>query len=129
MPRKIIASTSLKRARIPDPSSPETDPFISPFLDRIPDKSSNVWFEESKIEPKRTIDPTLDNQLEISNHFTSLGWGRMISRSGVYYPSLVKEFYPNMTQKNNKDLIIVETIVKRVNITLDQTLFSHITSF
>ncbi|KAI5653137.1 hypothetical protein M9H77_30324 [Catharanthus roseus] len=33
-----------------------------------------------------------------------------------------------MTQKNNKDLITVKTIVEGVNITLDQTLLAHIAS-
>ncbi|KAI5649268.1 hypothetical protein M9H77_35273 [Catharanthus roseus] len=51
-----------------------------------------------------------------------------ISRSGVYYPSLGKEFYINMTQKNNKDLITVKTTVMEVNITLDRTLLAHVTS-
>ncbi|KAI5663682.1 hypothetical protein M9H77_23005 [Catharanthus roseus] len=50
----------------------------------------------------------------------------MISRSGVYETLLVKEFYTNITQKNNKDLINIKTTAKGVNITLDRTLFSQI---
>ncbi|KAI5657881.1 hypothetical protein M9H77_26674 [Catharanthus roseus] len=37
----------------------------------------------------------------------------MITRSGVYYSSLVKDFYTNITQKNNKDLITIKTTVNR----------------
>ncbi|KAI5664757.1 hypothetical protein M9H77_24080 [Catharanthus roseus] len=49
----------------------------------------------------------------------------MISRSGIYYPSLVKEFYTNITQKKNKHLININTTVKEVNITLVRTLLGH----
>ncbi|KAI5658179.1 hypothetical protein M9H77_26972 [Catharanthus roseus] len=125
MPRKTAASASSRRARIVDPSSLETDPLILSFIDQITDKSNTAWFEtrkKSRIELEQTIDPTLDSQLEISNLFTSLGWGRMISRSSVYYPSLVKEFYIYMTKKNNKDLITIKNTVKGVNITIDRTL-------
>ncbi|KAI5673601.1 hypothetical protein M9H77_13965 [Catharanthus roseus] len=114
MPRKTV--TSSKRAQIIDPSSLETDPFIPPFPNRI---------TGNRIELERTLDPTMDNQIEISKLFTSLGWGRMISRSGIYYPSLVKEFYTNITQKNKKDLINIKTTVKGVNITLDHTLLTY----
>lgn len=52
----------------------------------------------------------------------------MITRSRVYYPSLIKEFYTHITKKNNKVLINIKTIVKVVNIDIDRTLLSHITS-
>ncbi|KAI5668919.1 hypothetical protein M9H77_18772 [Catharanthus roseus] len=52
----------------------------------------------------------------------------MISRSGVYYSSLVKEFLHQHYSKDNKDLITVKTTVKGVNVTLDRTLLSHIAS-
>ncbi|KAI5648418.1 hypothetical protein M9H77_34423 [Catharanthus roseus] len=52
----------------------------------------------------------------------------MISRSGIYYPLLVKDFYTNMTQKNNKDLITVKITIKGVNITLERALLAHISS-
>ncbi|KAI5676880.1 hypothetical protein M9H77_07830 [Catharanthus roseus] len=77
MSRKTTASASSRRARIADLSSPEINLLIPPFPDRITDKLNKTWFEmrkKSRIGPERTIDPTLDNQLEISNLFMSLGW-------------------------------------------------------
>ncbi|KAI5654021.1 hypothetical protein M9H77_31208 [Catharanthus roseus] len=129
MPIKTIASS--KRARITDPSSLETDPHIPSFPVPITHKSNKAWFEtrkKTRIELEQTIDPTLDNQLEISNLFTTLWSSRTISKSGIYYSLLVKEFYTNITQKNNKDLINIKTTVKGVNITLDRTLHAHIAS-
>ncbi|KAI5677891.1 hypothetical protein M9H77_08841 [Catharanthus roseus] len=117
IPRKT--TVSLKRARITNPSSLETNPLIFPFPDSITD---------NRIKLKQTLDPTLDNELEIFNLFASLGWGRMNPKSGVYYSLLVKDVYTNITQKNNKDLINIKTTVKGVHITLDRTLLANISS-
>lgn len=52
----------------------------------------------------------------------------MISRCGTFYPSLVKEFYYNIIQKNNKDLATIRTTVKGIPISIDQVLLSCIAS-
>ncbi|KAI5680924.1 hypothetical protein M9H77_02151 [Catharanthus roseus] len=72
---------------------------------------------------KRTIASASSKRAQITNPSSP-----KIDPSGVYCPSLVKEFYTNITQKNNKDLITSKTTIKRVNITLDRTLFPHIAS-
>lgn len=108
MPCKTTIFSSSKSVRIVDPSCPEDNPPIPPFSDRITDRLNRVMYEKKKnnqIEPERTLDPIFENQLEISILFMGLRWVRMITRSGVYYSSLVQEFYTNITQKNNKDLI------------------------
>lgn len=67
MPRQTGASYSSKRARIADPSSPENDPPIPPFLDILIDRSNRDLYNKKKdnrIERERTLDPIFDNQLE-----------------------------------------------------------------
>lgn len=74
------------------------------------------------------LHPIFDNQLEISNLFKGLGWGRMITRSGVYTPIRLKSSIQILLRKNNKDLISIKNTVKGVNINLDRTFLSHIAS-
>lgn len=52
----------------------------------------------------------------------------MIRRSGAYYLSLVKEFYTNMAQETNKDVLIVQTTVKGFLISFDLAFLSQIAS-
>lgn len=121
MPGKAATSSFSQRARIADLNSSKIF-LTSPSSDRITDRSNRAWYEKKKnnsIKPERTFDLIFDTQLEISNLFAYVRWGSMIIRSGADYPSLGKDFYSNITQKNNKDLINIKTTVKGVDINLD----------
>ena len=88
---------------------------------RLISESAKKWYEErehSGMVIERTLSEELDNQLSVSSIFQNMGWERLINLSGIYYPTLVKEFFANMRDKNAVTSRVIYTQVKGVDITL-----------
>ena len=75
---------------------------------------------------ERIVDPLVDEQFEITRAFQTLGWDSLLHLSGVYYPGLVREFYANIVNKNDKKSREIQSYVKGVHILVTEGLISDL---
>ena len=75
---------------------------------------------------ERIVDPLVDEQFKITHAFETFGWESFLHLSGMYYPGLVKEFYANIENKNDKKSREIQSFVKGVNILVTEGLLSDL---
>ncbi|KAI5677231.1 hypothetical protein M9H77_08181 [Catharanthus roseus] len=79
-----------------------------------------------KIIAEKSFDESVIDHFKLEAPFRGLGWVPLICISGEHYPDLVQEFHANMTQKTDKDLQTIISIVKVVRIVLDRECLAFI---
>ena len=72
---------------------------------RFSSKENAKWYARKRIDTvvvEKTLSADLDESFKIRHAYNTLGWGRLLELSGLYYPELVRQFYANIINKGNK---------------------------
>ncbi|CAH9123183.1 unnamed protein product [Cuscuta epithymum] len=94
----------------------------SSSVPRFTSPENEAWYEQRKkwkIVVEKTVHPEIDALYRLSNAFDKLGWAVMLTLTGAYYPTLVREFYANIERKMDPFGDIVST-VKGTKITISK---------
>ena len=111
------------------PPPPEGDPPASPPRaaaapsrgrnpsrgSRFTSKANQDWYNKrkgTKLIVEKTIDPEIEQQVQVGQYFNRLGWDPVMNMSGPFYPGLVKEFYANIGEKDTLQLWNIDTSVR-----------------
>ena len=85
------------------------------------------WFrkrEKFEFVVEKMIHPEVDRELNLVTPFRSVVWDPIMKLPNLYYPQLVKEFYANMENKKDKNIMVIQTRVKGRDIYLDEAILT-----
>ncbi|GAB2289386.1 hypothetical protein Dimus_023695 [Dionaea muscipula] len=101
-----------------------TDYDTSRFLSR----ENQEWYEAhapNKFIVEKTISGGVDNVVELTSRFESLGWESILELDEGYYPDLVREFFANMDAKENPLCPLISTWVRGAEIEVTCSSLAH----
>ena len=75
---------------------------------------------------EKMVHPDVDTEFGISDSFNRLGWGILLRLPNEYYPQLVREFYANSEDKNDKNAVNFISMVKGRRIELTDAVLSEL---
>ncbi|VFQ86953.1 unnamed protein product [Cuscuta campestris] len=80
---------------------------------RFTKKAHESWYElrkEKNLVVEKIIHPDIDRVFRLTEAFRSVGWERMLTLSGEYFPDLVREFYANILNKEEKSRMVKSSV-------------------
>ena len=90
-------------------------------IERFTSKENKAWYEShktNKILVEKRVHPKIERIYELRTAFNTMGWGPILSLEGEYFPTLVREFYANMVDKEVARLSEIKSFVKGRVITI-----------
>ena len=120
MVRKSLSSGPIRpsRDRRPRPQREDVDHFDN---NRFSSQANAQWYMSKRLNTvvvEKTIAPGIDNSFHLHEAYGGLGWHRLLTLEGPYYPELVRQFYANLEHKDKKTKPTLVSWVKGVQITV-----------
>ncbi|GAB2283761.1 hypothetical protein Dimus_018253 [Dionaea muscipula] len=83
---------------------------------------NEAWFhahENNTLIIEKSVSSYIDHLYQITEGFGSLRWAPILGLTGAYYPTLVREFYANMKEKEEKGNSTIHSWVRDKRIRMD----------